>query len=195
MTPKNDEPQRPGSSADAADAADASHWSAVEEATELLHEERFREALLELKRVITADPRNPYAYHYLGVALFEVGELEAARDAYAACLKIAPGHLGARIALAHVLRMTGDVRGAIREALAALSRAPGDGDALHAAGLAYHAFGDEVAARRYLEAFLATGPEIEVAAETRALLATVPGGKEDDEDGGEDDEDEDDEPN
>ena len=36
---------------------DRTHWSAVEEATELLHEERFREAMVELRRVILADPR------------------------------------------------------------------------------------------------------------------------------------------
>jgi Flp pilus assembly protein TadD len=157
------------------DPADAAHWAAVEEATELLHEERFREALLELRQVIQADPKNPYAYHFLGIALFEVGEIEAARDAYVASLKLAPHHLGSRVALAHVLRMTGDVRGAIREALAALSQSPGDPDALYAAGLGYHARGDEIAAAKYLEAFLATGPEFEVGVETRALLAAIRG--------------------
>ncbi|HEX4448605.1 MAG TPA: tetratricopeptide repeat protein [Polyangiaceae bacterium] len=157
------------------DPADAAHWAAVEEATELLHEERFREALVELRNVIQADPKNPYAYHFLGVALFEVGEVEAARDAYGASLKLAPHHLGSRVALAHVLRMTGDIRGAIREGLAALSQAPGDADALYAVGLAYHARGDESAAVKYLEAFLATGPEYEVGVETRALLAVIRG--------------------
>jgi Flp pilus assembly protein TadD len=160
----------------------AAHWLAVEEATELLHEERFREALIELRRVIQADPKNPYAYHFLGVALFEIGELEAARDAYTASLKLAPHFLGARVALAHVLRMTGDSRGAIREGLAALSQTPGDPDALHAVGLAYHARGDEAAAIKYLEAFLATGPEFEAAVETRALLATLRGEPEETED-------------
>jgi tetratricopeptide (TPR) repeat protein len=152
---------------------DKDHWSAVEEATELLHEERFREALVELRRVLEADPRNPYAYYFLGIAFFEVGEIEPARDAYASCLRVAPAHLGARVALCHVLRMLGDVRGAIREGMAALSRAPGDADALYAVGLAYHARGDEAAAKKYLEAFLATGPQFEVAVETRALLAAM----------------------
>jgi Flp pilus assembly protein TadD len=155
--------------------SDSTHWSAVEESTELLHEERFREALVELRRVILADPRNPYAYYFLGIALFEVGEVEPARDAYLACLKLAPRHLGARVALAHVLRMTGDIRGAIREGLAAMSQAPGDADALYAVGLAYHARGDEPAAAKYLDAFLSTNPEFEVAVETRALLATIKG--------------------
>jgi Flp pilus assembly protein TadD len=152
---------------------DGARWDAVEEATELLHEERYKEAMVELHRVLEADSQNPYAYHFLGVAFFEVGALEAARDAYAACLKLAPAHLGARVAHCHVLRLLGDLRGALREGMAALSRSPGDPDALHALGLAYHAGGDEVAARKYLEAFLDAGPEFEVALEVRALLESM----------------------
>jgi tetratricopeptide (TPR) repeat protein len=161
------------------DADDAAHWSAVEEATELLHEERYREAMVELRKVLQADPKNPYAYFYLGVAFYEVGELEPSRDAYAAALKLAPKHLGARVAMSHVLRQMGDVRGAIREGMAALSQAPGDGEALYALGLAHHARGDEAAARQYLEAFLATNPELEVSLETRGLLAQLGGGAND----------------
>jgi Flp pilus assembly protein TadD len=160
------------------DPDDARHWDQVEEATELLHEERFVEAMAELRRVLTQDSRNPYAYHFLGVAFFESGELEAARDAYTACIKLAPRYLGARVALCHVLRISGDLRGAIREGLAALSLAPGDPDGLHAVGLAYHARGEDLAARKYLEAFLATGPELEVALETQAILGTLEGAAE-----------------
>jgi tetratricopeptide (TPR) repeat protein len=157
------------------DAADRAHWTAVEEATELLHEERFREALVELRRVIEADPKNPYAFHFLGVAFFEVGEIEAARDAYEACLRLAPKHLGARVSLTHVRRALGDVRGAIREGMAALSLVPGDGDALYALALAHQARGDDAAARRYFEAFLATDPEFEIAVEVRGILAEMKG--------------------
>jgi tetratricopeptide (TPR) repeat protein len=157
------------------DPSDAEKWSAVEEASELLHEERFREAMIELRAVLERDTGNPYAYYFLGVAFFEVGEVEAARDAYAACLKIAPKYLGARVALAHVLRILGDTRSAVREGMAALSQAPGDPDALYALGLAYHARGENAAARRYLEAFLETNPEFEVAVETRALLGSIGG--------------------
>jgi Flp pilus assembly protein TadD len=171
MTPKTDDEQR-----------DGIRWSAVEEATELLHEERFKEALVELRRVLQSDPRNAYAYYFIGIALFEVGEIEPARDAYIACLKLAPTHLGARVALVHVLRMTGDSRGAIREGLIALSQAPGDPDALHAVGLAYHARGDDAAAIKYLDAFLATNPELEVALETRAILGALRGEPEPDPD-------------
>lgn len=153
--------------------ADAAMWDAVEEATELLHEERFHDALLELHEVIKKDPQNHYAFHFLGVALFESGELEAARDAYQACLRLAPQYLGARVALSHVLRSLGDLRGAIKEGLEALSLAPEDGDAMHAVGLAYHARGDTVAAAKYLEAFLDTNPEFEVGEEVRAILQSI----------------------
>jgi tetratricopeptide (TPR) repeat protein len=156
---------------------DAAHWAAVEEATELLHEERFREAMVELRNVLTRDPKNAYAFYFLGIAFFEIGEIESARDAYTASLKLAPDHLGARIALAHVLRILGDTKGSIREGMAALERAPRDPDALHAVGLAYHARGEDASARKFLEAFLATHPEFEVDVETRALLDTIPGGK------------------
>jgi Flp pilus assembly protein TadD len=152
---------------------DHAHWDAVEEATEMLHAEQFHEALVELRDVIKRDPTNPYAYHFLGVALFETGELEAARDAYRACLRLAPAHLGARVALAHVLRDLGDTKAALEEGLAALEKAPADGDALHAVGLAYLARGDRAAARRYLTAFLQAKPEFEVQVEVQAILDSL----------------------
>ncbi len=156
------------------EAADHAYWDAVEEATELLHEERYHEALLALRDVLKKDSQNPYAFYFLGMGLYESGELEASRDAYRACLKIAPQHLGARVALCHVLRAQGDLRESIKEGMQALSQAPADPDALHAVGLAYLARGDDAAARRYLEAFLATKPEFEVATEVRATLASLP---------------------
>ena len=114
------------------DSADAAHWEAVEEVTELLHEERFREALELLHEIVKKDPNNPYAFFFTGQALYEVGELEPARDAYRAALRLAPRHLGARIALAHVLRKTGEIRDAVKEGMIALELAPNDGDALYA---------------------------------------------------------------
>ncbi len=152
---------------------EAADWDATDEARELLNEERFKDALLELRRVLSENGENGYAYFYTGSALYEVGEMEAARDAYRACLARMPKHLGARIAYAHVLRQLGLHREALKEGLAALSQAPGDGDALHAVGLAYHGRGDMISARRYLEAFLETRPELEASLEVRTLLATM----------------------
>jgi tetratricopeptide (TPR) repeat protein len=167
----------PMSSPTEGEKADAAHWDAVEEVVELLHEERFRDAIVEIRAVLGRDPSNAYAFYFLGIAFFEIGELEPARDAYAACLKLAPAHLGARVALSHVLRATGNVRGAIREGLTALEHSPGHQDGLHAVGLAYHAYGDDDAARRYLEAFLATRPENDAAAEVHEILETLGGGR------------------
>jgi len=153
--------------------ADHARWEAVEEATELLHEERYHDALVALREVLKNDPRNAYAFYFLAIVMYESGELEPARDAYQACLKLAPTHLGARVALTHVLRALGDLRGAIKEGLQALSQAPGDPDALHAVGLAYYARGDKEAAKKYLGAFLASKPEFEVATEVRAMLDAI----------------------
>jgi len=157
----------------AAERANARAWEEVEEAVELVQDERFQDALYALRDVIKANPKNAYAYYFLGVALFETAQAEPARDAYRAALKLSPGYLGARVSLSHVLRMLGDLRGAIAESEEALRKSPGDGDALHAAGLAHAARGDDDAARRYLNAFLASGPEFEVAAEVRAILETL----------------------
>lgn len=152
------------------DARDAAHWDAVEEAAELLQEERYADALVALREVLRADPRNPYAYHYLGVAFFETAQREAARDAYRAALRLSPSYLGARIGLSHTLRILGDIEGALREAKEAQRRFPKDADAMHAAGLAHAARGDREAARRNLQGFLASSPEFEAATEVRAVL-------------------------
>lgn len=139
----------------------------------MMHEERFHEALRVLHEVVKADPTNPYAFFFTGQAFYEVGEMEAARDAYRACLNLAPRHLGARIAITHVERKLGRHREAIKEGMVAVELAPTDGDALYAVGLAYAARGDEPAARRYLEAFMKAKPELETALEVEALLANM----------------------
>ncbi len=155
------------------DQRDGAHWDAVNEAVELLHEERYREALEVLREVLRLEPKNPYAFFFLGQAFYEVGEIEPARDAYRAALVLAPEHLGARIALTHVERKLGKHREAIKEGMIALEQAPMDGDALYAVGLAYAARGDNAAARRYLEAFLKAQPELESRLEVEALLSTM----------------------
>ncbi|HSO34983.1 MAG TPA: tetratricopeptide repeat protein [Labilithrix sp.] len=145
----------------------------MNEAVELLHEERYREAMEVLREVLKVDPQNPYAFFFLGQAFYEVGEIEPSRDAYRATLNLAPEHLGARIALTHVERKLGRHREAIKEGMIALEQAPMDGDALYAVGLAYAARGDNAAARRYLEAYLKAQPELETRLEVEALLSTM----------------------
>jgi tetratricopeptide (TPR) repeat protein len=163
----------------AGDEADAVRWDSVEEAAELLREERFVEAMVVLRDVIKADPRNPYAYYFLGNALFETGQREAARDAYRAAITLAPDYLGARVGLSQVLRLLGDPKGALAQAKEALRRFPNDADAMYAAGLANAALGNRAAARQNLSGFLAKGPELEAATEVRQILEMLGLGDED----------------
>lgn len=159
--------------------SDAEHWTAVEEATELLVEGQFEEGLRALRDIIRQDPQNPYAFHFLGTALFELKQLEPARDAYRAALRLAPAHLAARIALSHVLRLLGDPQAALVEANRAVERFPHDGAAQHAAGLASAAIGDRQSARTHLEGFLESGPELEAQLEVRGILEMLGIGEDD----------------
>lgn len=155
------------------DAEDAAHWDAVEEATELMNEGRFVETLVLLRDVIKRNPRNVYAYNFLGSALYETGQFEAARDAYRAALRLRPGYLGARVSLSHVMRKLGDVNGALSQANEALRQFPGDGDALYAAALANAARGNRKTAQKQLEGFLTTNPEYESQLEVRQILGML----------------------
>lgn len=152
---------------------DGALWAEVEEAVELLHEERFHEALAELHRVLKEDPKNYYAYHYLGVAMYEVGELQGSRDALRACTTLAPRYLGASVAYANVLRELEQPDEALKEAKRALEMAPDDADVLHAMGMACIAVGDRIQGRRYLNAFLAKKPEFEVGVEVQGILSSL----------------------
>jgi len=152
---------------------DAAQWEAAEEASEMMLEGDYHDALVRLRDVIKSDPRNPYAYFYTGTALFEIGQFGAAAGAYRAAIKISPRYTGARVGLSHCLRIEDEPRAAAAEARKALELSPGDGDALFALGLAQAALGDKVGARRSLEAFLHTGPEFEASAEARAILARM----------------------
>jgi len=161
------------------DERDEQHWEAVEEASELLTERRFEEALTELKRILDADHQNPYAFNLLGNALYELNRLEPARDAYKAATIVSPSFLGARVSLSQVLRRLGDPDSAEREAREALKLFPRDGEAMHALGLALAAKGKRGEARRSLEGFLSTNPEFEAATEVRGILEMLGLGEED----------------
>lgn len=153
------------------DPVDAKHWGEVEDAVEMIHDQHVVEAILALRKVVQASPRNPYAFHWLGVALFESGELEAARDAYRASLALSSKFLGARIHLSHVLRMLSDVHGALEQGEIARRQAPNDPEVWHALGMAHAQRGEKDAARHWLELYLARGnPEFEVSTEVRAIL-------------------------
>ncbi len=149
------------------------HWDSVEEAGELLNEGSYTEALAELQRVLETDKDNPYAYFFLGVACYELDHKEAARDAYEACLRLAPAYLGAKVALTHVYRELGDTKKALQKGISALSQHPDDSDALYAVGMAYLSRGEKDPARKYFEAFLLAKPEFEAATEVNGILASL----------------------
>jgi Tfp pilus assembly protein PilF len=155
------------------EARDHAHWDAVEEAAELIEERLFPAALLNLKAVIEKDAQNPYAYHLLGGLFHEIGELQASHDAYAAAVRTSPDHLGARVALSHVLRELGQLDDAEREAKNALRRHPRDGEAMHALGLVQIERGNAREARKNLQGFLDAKPELEAADEVRTILASL----------------------
>ncbi len=152
------------------DDQDAAQWEAIEEATELLLENDPHEALYVLKKVIETDPRNPYAYYYMGTSMFEVGRFDAAINAYQAALRLSPRYLAARVGLSHAFRIEGDLGPAVQQARKALSQVPGDGDALFALGLALASSGERDGAIRAIRGFLNTNPELEASLEARAML-------------------------
>lgn len=164
----------------APDPRDSRHWDAIEEAGELLEERRFQEALVELKTQLERDPNNPYAYNLLGTALWELGQMEPARDAFKAAVLLSPDFLGARLGYSHASRKVGDLPEAERQARVALTRFPDDGEAYHALGLALASLGEREEAAEALERFLASKPEFEAATEARGILAMLREGEEDD---------------
>ena len=160
------------------DDQDARHWAAVEEATEVLLDGDAQQALVLLRQVLEVDPKNAYAYHYTGAAMFELKKWEPARDAYRAALKLATKYLAARVGLSHSLRLSGDPSGAYMEALQALEDFEDDPDALYAGGLALAALGQRNEARKWLQRFLASGPELEAQLEARGILEMLAEGNE-----------------
>ena len=156
---------------DSRDTTDERRWEAVEEASELLLDGNQPAALALLKTVLVADSGNAYAYYHVGVAMRELNQNEASRDAFAAAVAVAPEYLAARLGLAHALRKTGDILAAITEARDTLERFPHDGDAHFAIALAFAAVGDKAAAVPHLELFLRSGAEVEEQMEAREMLA------------------------
>ncbi len=158
-----------------ADERDSEKWDAAEEGAELMREGDLEAAVRALEAVVLADPHNEYGFFFLGGAHFEAGRFDKAMAAYVRALEIAPGYVGAMTSLAHSLRMLGRHDEAIRVARQVLARAPEDGEALHVLGLSHYARGDRAAALGYLERFLATRPEIEVAQELHGLIQVLRG--------------------
>ena len=154
-------------------SAGEEHWEAAQAGAELVAEGEFPLAVQVLTDLIASDPRNEYAYFYLGCAYFELEEYPKALKAYVKALEIVPGYLGAMINAGHTLRMLGRFDEAIRMGQAVLARMPDDGDALFLIGSASFARGEYAKARTHLERFLHTNPELEIATEVEGMLQVI----------------------
>lgn len=157
------------------DEAQAERWEAVEEGMELLHDGRVDEAIDELLRVSRDDPGNEYAFQFLGHAYFEKEAYREALKAYVEALTLAPEYVGAMLGAGQTLRMLGEYDRAIRMGQRVLQKQEDDADALFLIGATHFQKGENEAARRYLERFLETNPELEVALEVEGMLQVIRG--------------------
>jgi len=142
---------------------------------ELLHAGENDQAVTELLRVTREDPDNEYAFHFLAHAYFEKEAYPEALKSYIEALRLAPEYVGAMIGAGQTLRMMGEYDRAIRMGQRVLQKDQDDGDALFLVGAIHFQKGENQVAKRYLERYLETGPELEVALEVERMLQVVRG--------------------
>jgi cytochrome c-type biogenesis protein CcmH/NrfG len=155
------------------DELQSKRWEAAEEGMELIRAGEVDRAIDELLRVVREDPENEHAFQFLGHAYFEKQAYPEALKAYVEALKIAPDYVGAMVGAGQSLRMMGEYDRAIRIGRRALQKRQDDADALFLVGAAHFQKGENQAAKRYLERFLQTGPELEVALEVEGMLQVI----------------------
>ena len=157
------------------DDVQTERWEAAEEGIELLHDGKVDRAIDELLRVIREDPQNEYAFHFLGHAYFQKEAFPEALKSYVEALTLAPDYVGAMLGAGQTLRMMGEYNRAILMGQQVLQKQGDDGDALFLVGATYFQKGENRAAKRYLERFLETNPELEVALEVEGMLQVIRG--------------------
>jgi tetratricopeptide (TPR) repeat protein len=150
-------------------------WDAAQEGAELIAEGEIDRAIAALEALVQTDPKNEHALYYLGAAHYERGDYPRALRAYVDALALVPSYLGAMIGAGQALRMLGRYDQAIRMGQQVLARDKQDLDALFLVGACHFARGDNAAAERYLEQFLAAGPEVEAATEATGMLQVLRG--------------------
>ncbi len=156
-------------------AIESARWEAVEEGMELLHGGDIDRAIDELLRVSRLDPKNEYAFHFLGHAYFEKQAYREALKSYVEALSLAPDYVGAMVGAGQALRMLGEYDKAIRMGQRVLQKREDDSDGLFLVGASHFQKGENQAAKRYLERFLQTDPELEVALEVEGMLQVIRG--------------------
>ncbi len=149
------------------------HWDAAQEGAELIAEGECERAVAVLVVLLREQPGNEHGYYYLGAAHYELGDYTKALKAYVTALELAPSYVGAMVHAGHTLRMLGRYVEAIRMGQQVLARAPGDPDALFLIGTCCFARGDDAKAKDYLERYLHTNPELEVATEVEGMLQVL----------------------
>lgn len=157
------------------EAQDRAHWESAEEGAELIREGELQAAVAELQGLIQREPKNPYAFYFLGSAFFESEDMARALKAYLAALEIKPDYGGALIGAGWALHSLGRYREGLRVGRQVLERTKEDPDALHLLGLCHYSMGDAAASLGYLTRFLNTRPEIEVAMEVEGLIKVLRG--------------------
>jgi cytochrome c-type biogenesis protein CcmH/NrfG len=157
------------------DDAQSERWEAAEEGMELLHTGELDQAIEELLRVLHDDPRNEYAFCFLGHAYFQKEAYSEALKSYVEALTRAPDYIGAMVGAGQALRMMGEYDRAIRMGQSVLQKRADDADGLFLVGAAHFQKGENDLAKRYLERFLETSPELEVALEVEGMLQVIRG--------------------
>jgi tetratricopeptide (TPR) repeat protein len=148
-------------------------WDAAQEGAELIAEGELPRAVKVLEQLVLAQPDNEHAYYYLGAAHYELGDYIKALKAYVTALELAPTYVGAMVHAGHTLRMLGRYTEAIRMGQQVLARAADDSDALFLIGSCCFSRGDDAKAKDYLERFLHTNPELEIATEVEGMLQVL----------------------
>lgn len=150
-------------------------WEAAQDGAELIAEGNAEEAVRVLTQLALDQPNNEHAWYFLGAAHYELTRYEQALAAYVRALAVKPLFVGAMIGAGHSLRMLGRHEQAIRMGHEVLKRDKKDGDALFLLGAAHFGRDDAAAAIGYLERFLDTRPEAEVATEAHGMLQVLRG--------------------
>ena len=160
-------------SPDTNDSDMGDHWLEVEDAAELIAAQEFKEAQTALETIVARTPANEYAHHLLAGIHFEAGHHERALSHYVRALELAPRYLGAMVGAGQCLRALGQFPRAKRMAKEALLVQPKDPDALYLLGVTHFQLGERDASLRYLNQFLDTHPEVEIAYEVHGMIKTL----------------------
>jgi cytochrome c-type biogenesis protein CcmH/NrfG len=148
-------------------------WEAAQEGAELIAEGEPARAVHELEQLIAREPKNEYGFFFLGSAHFELRDYAKALRAYVSALELVPTYLGAMLGAGQTLRMLGRYDQAIRMGQQVLAREKHDPDALFLLGASHFARGDNKAAEDFLNQFLQTNPELEIATEAEGMLQVI----------------------